>query len=362
MVYINDSCSPISSSLIVSSGTYYVSQVINGCESVRSQIQITVQSALDRPSATTQNICGNGTVADLIATGAVAGAIYNWYDSATSTTPLASNTALTSGVYYVSQFLTGCESPRRSVSVRVLSKQAPVVNAFSFCGLARVSDLSLPTPTNISYRWYATANGMIELTQNVALTTGTYYVARVEHGCVSERAAVPVTILDLPAPPTGSANQSFTVNEINEVTIADLEMDQTNIQWYISIQDAKTGNNPLSAVMPLINAQTYYAVIIGSNGCPSLPTAVTVDITLSIDGFDKTALVYYPNPVKDILNIRYKNIIEMVEVYNLLGQKVLIQEYKNMSIQLNMDSLASGSYLLKLRSENQVQIIKVVKK
>ncbi len=353
---------PISSSLIVSSGTYYVSQVINGCESVRSQIQITVQSALDRPSATTQNICGNGTVADLIATGAVAGAIYNWYDSATSTTPLASNTALTSGVYYVSQFLTGCESPRRSVSVRVLSKQAPVVNAFSFCGLARVSDLSLPTPTNISYRWYATANGMIELTQNVALTTGTYYVARVEHGCVSERAAVPVTILDLPAPPTGLANQSFTVNEINEVTIADLEMDQTNIQWYISIQDAKTGNNPLSAVMPLINAQTYYAVIIGSNGCPSLPTAVTVDITLSIDGFDKTALVYYPNPVKDILNIRYKNIIEMVEVYNLLGQKVLIQEYKNMSIQLNMDSLASGSYLLKLRSENQVQIIKVVKK
>ncbi|WP_448606436.1 Ig-like domain-containing protein [Paenimyroides ceti] len=353
---------PIVSTQNITSGVYYVSQTMNGCESARSQIQIMMQTALDKPAATTQNICGIGTVADLVATGAVPGAVYNWYDSATSTTPLPLTTSLTSGVYYVSQSLTGCESPRRSVSVRVLSKQAPVVNAFSFCGNARVGDLSLPTTTNISYRWYATATSITELSQNVALTTGTYYVARVEHGCISERAAVPVTILPLPAPPTGSANQSFTVNEINEVTIADLEMDQTNIQWYISIQDAKTGNNPLSAVMPLISGQTYYAVIIGSNGCPSLPTAVTVDITLGIDGFDKTALVYYPNPVKDILNIRYKNVIEMVEVYNLLGQKVLIHEYKDMSIQLNMDSLASGSYLLKLRSENQVQIIKVVKK
>ena len=353
---------PIASTQNVTSGVYYVSQTMNGCESARSQIQIMMQTALDKPAATTQNICGIGTVADLVATGAVPGAVYNWYDSATSTTPLPLTTSLTSGVYYVSQSLTGCESPRRSVSVRVLSKQAPVVNAFSFCGNARVGDLSLPTTTNISYRWYTTATSITELSQNVALTTGTYYVARVEHGCISERAAVPVTILPLPAPPTGSANQSFTVNEINEVTIADLEMDQTNIQWYISIQDAKTGNNPLSAVMPLISGQTYYAVIIGSNGCPSLPTAVTVDITLGIDAFDKTALVYYPNPVKDILNIRYKNVIEMVEVYNLLGQKVLIHEYKDMSIQLNMDSLASGSYLLKLRSENQVQIIKVVKK
>ena len=353
---------PIASTQNVTSGVYYVSQTMNGCESARSQIQIMMQTALGKPFAGTQVLCGGGTVSDLTATGAVPGAVYNWYDSAASTTPLPLTTSLTSGVYYVSQSLTGCESPKRSVAVKVISKEAPVVNAFSFCGNARVGDLSLPTATNISYRWYATATSITELSQNVALTTGTYYVARVEQECISERTAVLVTVLDLPSAPTGVLTQSFTVNEINEVTIADLEMDQTNIQWYISIQDAKTGNNPLSAVMPLISGQTYYAVIIGSNGCPSLPTAVTVDITLGIDGFDKTALVYYPNPVKDILNIRYKNVIEMVEVYNLLGQKVLIHEYKDMSIQLNMDSLASGSYLLKLRSENQVQIIKVVKK
>ncbi|MDN3709242.1 T9SS type A sorting domain-containing protein [Myroides ceti] len=321
-----------------------------------------MQTALEKPFAGTQVLCGGGTVSDLTATGAVPGAVYNWYDSAASTTPLPLTTSLTSGVYYVSQSLTGCESPKRSVAVKVISKEAPVVNAFSFCGNARVGDLSLPTATNLSYRWYATATSITELSQNVALTTGTYYVARVEQGCISERTAVLVTVLDLPSAPTGVLTQNFTVNEMGEATIADLVMDQSNVVWYINVTDAKTGANPLSAEIPLISGQTYYAVIIGNNGCPSLPTAVTVDITLGIDGFDKTALVYYPNPVIDVLNIRYKNIIEEVVVYNVVGQKVLIQQNKNSSIEIDMSALASGNYFVKLRSENYHQIIKIVKK
>ncbi|MDN3705772.1 T9SS type A sorting domain-containing protein [Myroides ceti] len=353
---------PISSSLIVTTGTYYVSQIINSCESVRSQIQIAVYAGLERPAANTHNICGSGTVADLTATGAVAGAVYNWYNSATSTTPLALTAALTSGVYYVSQSIEGCESPRRSVTVKIINQTAPVVNAFVLCGSGTVADLYLPTATYVTYRWYATATSTVELAQNVALTTGTYYVARVEHGCVSQRTAVTVTIADLPSSPTGETSQNFTVNTIGEATIADLVMDQTNIVWYITEADAKNGNNALPAEAPLVSGQTYYAVIIGTNGCPSLPTAVTVVITLGMDDFDKTNLVFYPNPTSDILNIRYKNNIDQLVVYNLLGQKVMMQRFDNNEIQLDMSALASGNYLIELHSDNQIQIIKVVRK
>ncbi len=353
---------PIASTANVTNGTYYVSQTVNQCESARSQIQITVYAGLERPAAGTHNICGSGTVADLTATGAVAGAVYNWYNSATSTTPLALNTALVSGVYYVSQSISGCESPRRSVTVRVITQTAPVVNSFALCGSGTVSDLYLPTATFVSYKWYATATSTVELAQNVALTTGTYYVSRIEYGCPSQRTAVSVTILDLPSAPTGAANQSFTVNTIGEATIADLVMDQTNVVWYITALDAKNGTNPLPPVAPLVSGQTYYAVIIGTNGCPSLPTAITVDITLGVDDFDKTNLVYYPNPTADVLNIRYKNTIDEVIVYNLLGQKVMMQRYDNNEVQLDMSGLASGNYLLELHSEGQIQIIKIVKK
>ena len=353
---------PISSSLIVTTGTYYVSQIINSCESVRSQIQIAVYAGLERPAANTHNICGSGTVADLTATGAVAGAVYNWYNSATSTTPLALTAALTSGVYYVSQSIEGCESPRRSVTVKIINQTAPVVNAFVLCGSGTVADLYLPTATYVTYRWYATATSTVELAQNVALTTGTYYVARVEHGCVSQRTAVTVTIADLPSSPTGETSQNFTVNTIGEATIADLVMDQTNIVWYITEADAKNGNNALPAEAPLVSGQTYYAVIIGTNGCPSLPTAVTVVITLGMDDFDKTNLVFYPNPTSDILNIRYKNNIDQLVVYNLLGQKVMMQRFDNNEVQLDMSALASGNYLIELHSDNQIQIIKVVRK
>ena len=353
---------PLSTATMATTGTYYVTQSIGACESDRVAVTISLYANLQKPNATTQNICGSGTVADLVATGAVNGAEYRWYTSLQSQQPLNATAALISGVYYVSQTLGGCESTRRSVSVRVIPQTAPVINAFVLCGASTVADLYLPTANNISYKWYTSTTATTELTQNTILTTGTYYAERVEYGCISARTAVSVTISDIPSSPTGALQQSFTVNTIGQATIADLIMDQTDIYWYNTYNDARNDYNPLPAETPLVNGKTYYAAIIGSNGCSSLPTAVLVDVTLGMADFDKTQLAYYPNPTTDILNIQYKQTIDSVTVYNLAGQKVLAKTYNSDKIQLDMSSLASGNYLLELRSQNQSQIIKISKK
>lgn len=88
-----------------------------------------------------------------------------------------------------------------------------------------------------------------------------------------------------------------------------------------------------------------------------------LDFTLNVsslnrDAFAKDAFVVYPNPVSDVLKIDTIESIDGISVYNLQGQ--LILESKNTN-QLNVQSLASGHYLVKINSGNLSEVKKFVK-
>src|SRR5690606_9391791 len=87
------------------------------------QIIVTAQGSVPAPTATIQNICGSGTVAQLTAQ-ILPNATAEWYNNATSTTPLALTTPLTSGTYYLSQRVGNCVSVKVPVAVRVTSTSA----------------------------------------------------------------------------------------------------------------------------------------------------------------------------------------------------------------------------------------------
>ena len=105
---------------------------------------------------------------------------------------------------------------------------------------------------------------------------------------------------------------------------------------------------------------TLYAVqTIGQ--CVSEPLAITVSAVLSVNGFTKGNFTYYPNPVKDVLNLNYTNGIDAVEVYNLLGQRVLKQNVSQNEARTDLSSLAAGTYMVKVYSGAEQATIKVVK-
>ncbi len=68
---------------------------------------------------------------------------------------------------------------------------------------------------------------------------------------------------------------------------------------------------------------------------------------------------FYPNPVKNILNINTHNITN-VAVFNLLGQQVATKAAAN-NTQIDMSNLSTGTYLVKVTADNQVKTIKVIK-
>jgi hypothetical protein len=164
-------------------------------------------------------------------------------------------------------------------------------------------------------------------------------------------------------PPTGDATQSVTANSPTEATIEDLVAIGTDITWFASEADALMFANPLPAGTPVVNGETYYAVQMVDN-CGSVSAlAVTVNVTLGNDNFNISGLKYYPNPVSDVLTINYTQNISGVEVYNMLGQRIISMSVKAETASVKMMTLPAGAYIVQVKAnDGQSKAIQVIKK
>jgi hypothetical protein len=85
------------------------------------------------------------------------------------------------------------------------------------------------------------------------------------------------------------------------------------------------------------------------------------DASLGNNSFDSSNFTFYPNPVKDVLNLSYSQNINRVQVINILGQEVKTVSIDTNQAQVDMSNLPLGTYLVKVTSGNDVKTIKVVK-
>ncbi|WDF46201.1 BspA family leucine-rich repeat surface protein [Chryseobacterium sp. KACC 21268] len=139
---------------------------LNGTTIDMGAYEYTVVSA--PTAAAVQIYTGNGTIANLTATGDN----LKWYGAHTGGTALATTTALTDNTkYYVSQTVSSVESTRTEVLAKRISDDAQM-----FCGTSMVSNLvTTPFPGN-TVNWYTTQMGGTALASNAPLATGDYYV------------------------------------------------------------------------------------------------------------------------------------------------------------------------------------------
>lgn len=156
----------LASSTPLANGTYYVSQSVNGAESVRTGIGVIVQPIPAAPTASNQSFCTAGTVANLTASGTS----IQWYSTPTGGSVLSSSTNLTNGgSYYASQTINGCESATRtSVTVTLTTPVDPTFSAVNaICSGDNIAALSTTSLNGISGSWSPALN-------NTATTTYTF--------------------------------------------------------------------------------------------------------------------------------------------------------------------------------------------
>ncbi|RZJ64975.1 MAG: T9SS type A sorting domain-containing protein [Flavobacterium sp.] len=316
------------------------------CVSEREEVVVTVTPAPDAPEVEDQEFCGQGFVAGLLDEGED----LQWYNTATGGMPLEADVPLTSGTYYVTQIINGCESARGAVQVTINVTPEPAADDQSFCGNGTVGDL-MATGQNLN--WYEGTAGLDALAAETPLVSGSYYVSQTINNCEGSRTEIVVTVTPVPTVPEGSAQQSFEEGE----TLADLEVAGTDLTWYTDMD----GNNPIPATTLLTDGTTYYATQT-IDGCEGPALAITVVQVLSNSDFAFSQIQYYPNPVADKFTINNSQEISSVEVYSLQGQLISKSGISANTAEIDFSPLSSGIYIVKVMSGTSVKNIRVSKK
>lgn len=164
-----------------------------------------INSIPNAPTATSlQEFCKTDepTIANLTPSGSQ----YQWFDSATGTTPLAASLALVSGNYYVREKASSstCLSETTIIRVKINDLPAPILNQDGqmFCGInePKISDLSANTNVSGSIVWYdALTNGTVLSSSTLLQDNVTYYGFDFSTvtGCLSKNnIAVTVSLTD----------------------------------------------------------------------------------------------------------------------------------------------------------------------
>lgn len=83
---------------------------------------------------------------------------------------------------------------------------------------------------------------------------------------------------------------------------------------------------------------------------------------MGIDEVDPTGFRVYPNPTDDILNIKMTETIDQIDIYSLTGQLIQTERPVTNEAQINIEKLQSGVYLMKVRTQENTQTVRVLKK
>jgi gliding motility-associated-like protein len=271
--------------------TYYVTQLLNGCESsprVALTTTITPTPVAPTVAASGPLYCQGATGVPALTATVSAGNTLLWYTTATLGTGNATQIPTTTGTttYYVSQqTANNCEGPRVPLTVTItLTPALPsVTNPADYCqGTTAAALTATPSAGNTLLYYNAVIGGTAFTTLTPSTTTAgttTYYVSQKTSaalgGCEGPRAPIVVTVKPTPAPPT-TTNLTYCEGATTSAVIAGGLTAGATLQWYTSL----TGATAIATPTPSNTANSTYYVTQILNGCESTPrAALTTTIT-----------------------------------------------------------------------------------
>ncbi len=141
--------------------------------------------------------------------------------------------------------------------------------------------------------------------------------------------------------------------------------------WYENTDGLGTFSTEKVITTLTDNPRSVYAADIDNDGDNDVLSASIADYKiawyenftlLNISEYPSIDIAVYPNPVTDILNITSPLVIYSVEIYTIIGQLIERNSYNQQSVTFDYSQYASGIYIMKVVSEENSQIVKIVKK
>ncbi|WP_460976866.1 Ig-like domain-containing protein [Spirosoma knui] len=272
---------PVPSTSATGTTVYYVSQTVNGCESTRTPLTVTVNAVPAAPTTIPPSAyCEGETAQPLTATGQN----LKWYGtnstggigSTTPTIPTTTAAVVGTTLYFVTQTVSSCESDRASIAVQVKDRPgAPGTSAIELCQGAPPQPLNATLVANATPNWYGTSatggtasvNAPLLSTSNVG--TVTYYISQSLNDCESPRVGLNVRIKALPGAPSVSS-----VSLCNKQDPSPLTAGGQNLKWYTG-NDAPLGSAPRPNT-DNVGTQTFKVSQTSNENCEGPKATITV--------------------------------------------------------------------------------------
>ena len=328
-----------------------------GCLSTTTSNTTTI---IDIPTFTVTNptaVCAPATV-NITTSVSNTALAYQYYTNSNATSVYATPTAATSGTYYIIGGNGTCYTAPQAVVVTVNALPTfSVTNPTAVCAPATVDITTSVSNTALAYQYYTNSNATSVYATPTTATAGTYYIIGGNGTCYTAPQAVVVTVNALP-----------TVAAITGITTLGTGGDTTTLASttpggvWSSSDPAVATVNPNGVVTGISMGSATITYTVTSGGCSNSVSVIVGVSVLGITDFDSTSLSFYPNPMQENLNLNYKEAISKVELYNLLGQKVLEVHPNSNFVLLNVSNLSGGTYFVKITSGAFFTTIKVVKR
>ncbi|WP_296325318.1 T9SS type A sorting domain-containing protein [Winogradskyella sp.] len=119
-----------------------------------------------------------------------------------------------------------------------------------------------------------------------------------------------------------------------------------------------------TGAIAVTSGTTYYLRIsdIDVTRAPGAFTVQVAESSFSTDGFDNVAdFTYYPNPVKNTLSLNAQQNIDNISMFNMLGQEVMRLSPNSVSTEVDMSSLLTGTYFVRVSIEGSTKTVRVIK-
>ncbi len=137
----------------------------------------------------------------------------------------------------------------------------------------------------------------------------------------------------------------------------------TDSNW--TMVSAKSGNSSAlksDGSLWLWGSNDFSQLGDGTNNNSSVPTLINCNTLQTYTTSVLANTEVYPNPFDDLIFIESHQNINRVEVLDMNGRIMMTSHQDNHSIQLDLKSLSTGIYLMRITSNNQSEIHKLVKK
>lgn len=359
--------------IINTTTTYFVDATFNGCTTLtRTPVTVTVQQTPMPTANNGQTFCDleNATIGDLTATGSN----ILWYTSAIGGNALSNTEGLTTGTYFATQTINGCESLARfPVDVTIFDTVDTLLpadipdliqcdstvdgsdtNGLEVFDLTQYESLLLngsnATDFQINYFIDAAFTNPILTPANFNSTVPTEQTIYVRINNVLDATcftdtSFKVAVKDLPViqdnltfrncdedgVPDGFTDYNLT--EINDV-VTDGSSSDMSISYHLSYNDASFGTNSVTPV-PFNNsiANTVYARVENTNGCYRVSTIeLQVSTTSFPVGYMEELVACENDPANDGLHVF--NLIQANQLFLdqfPTGQNLRVEYYRTLS-------------------------------